>query len=146
MTGSGDSIHLVKSVSPELVEAFGRFVSQLNPNLERPSPDELEAVIKAPGNTLLIAREGEAIAGTLTLAVYPAASGPKAWLEDIVVDHKFRGRGIGRALMAYAISLARQRGAKTVLLTSRPRRAAANSLYKSMGFKIKDTNCYELTV
>jgi ribosomal protein S18 acetylase RimI-like enzyme len=146
MTGSEDSIHLVKSVSPELVESFGRLINQLNPKLKPPSPDELEAVIKSPGNTLLIAREGEAIAGTLTLVVYPAASGPKAWLEDIVVDSKFRGRGIGRALVAYAISLARQRGAKTVLLTSRPSRAAANSLYKSMGFKIKNTNCYELTI
>jgi ribosomal protein S18 acetylase RimI-like enzyme len=53
-----------------------------------------------------------------------------------------RGKGIGEALMRYALSMAREAGADGVALTSNPRRDAANRLYQRLGFKPWETNLY----
>jgi ribosomal protein S18 acetylase RimI-like enzyme len=41
-----------------------------------------------------------------------------------------------------AIRLAGERGARTVDLTSRPSRTAANTLYERIGFALRETNVY----
>jgi ribosomal protein S18 acetylase RimI-like enzyme len=66
----------------------------------------------------------------------------RAWIEDVVVDDAARGQGMGEALTLAAIERARQEGAKTVDLTSRPSREAANRLYQRVGFKPRQTNLY----
>jgi ribosomal protein S18 acetylase RimI-like enzyme len=62
--------------------------------------------------------------------------------EDVVVDEKARGRGIGEALTRAALERAQQMGAKVVELTSRPSREAANRLYRRIGFVQPETNLY----
>ena len=42
----------------------------------------------------------------------------------------------------YALDLARSLGCKTVDLTSRPSREAANRLYQRLGFKLRETNIF----
>jgi ribosomal protein S18 acetylase RimI-like enzyme len=59
-----------------------------------------------------------------------------------VVDESARGRGVGEALNQEAISRARAAGARTVDLTSRPSREAANRLYQRIGFTERETNVY----
>ena len=66
----------------------------------------------------------------------------RAWIEDVVVDNQARGKGVGDALNRAALAEAERRGAKTVDLTSRPSREAANRLYQRLGFKQRDTNVY----
>ena len=57
-----------------------------------------------------------------------------------------RGEGIGEQLTEAAIAEARRRGARTIDLTSRPSREAANALYQKMGFELRETNVYRLVV
>ena len=102
-----------------------------------------------PANTVLIARTDadgvpDEIVGAMVLVLFPLASGVRAWIEDVVVDESVRGRGIGAALNRRAIELAREAGARTVDLTSRPTREAANRLYARLGFQRRDTNVYRL--
>jgi ribosomal protein S18 acetylase RimI-like enzyme len=59
-----------------------------------------------------------------------------------VVDETARGKGVGAALNTEAISLAHEMGAKSIDLTSRPSREAANRLYQRLGFEQRDTNVY----
>jgi ribosomal protein S18 acetylase RimI-like enzyme len=66
----------------------------------------------------------------------------RAWIEDVVVDESARGRGVGDLLNRAALDRARELGAKTVDLTSRPSREAANRLYQRIGFVARDTNVY----
>ena len=80
----------------------------------------------------------------MILVLFPLASGLRAWIEDVVVDESARGRGIGAALNRQAIEIARQAGARTVDLTSRPDREAANRLYARLGFNQRNTNVYRL--
>jgi ribosomal protein S18 acetylase RimI-like enzyme len=69
-------------------------------------------------------------------------SGVRAWIEDVVVDDVARGRGAGEALTRAAVDLARQRGARTVDLTSNQSRHAAHRLYEKTGFHVRDTSVY----
>jgi ribosomal protein S18 acetylase RimI-like enzyme len=82
------------------------------------------------------------IVGTLTLAIFRIPTGLRAWIEDVVVDERARGRGVGAALTNAAIRLASDQGARTVDLTSRPSREAANRLYQRLGFVARETNVY----
>jgi ribosomal protein S18 acetylase RimI-like enzyme len=66
----------------------------------------------------------------------------RAWIEDVVVDGAARGRGVGEALNEEAIRRAAAAGARSVDLTSRPSREAANRLYRRLGFEVRDTNVY----
>lgn len=95
-----------------------------------------------PGNRQLIARLGGDIVGALTLVLFPIPTGTRAWIEDVVVDEAARGQGVGAALTQEAIRLARAEGARTVDLTSRPSRAAANRLYERLGFQLRDSKVY----
>jgi ribosomal protein S18 acetylase RimI-like enzyme len=103
---------------------------------------QLEEIIADSATTVFAARDGETIVGLLTLVVFRIPTGVRAWIEDVVVDDRARGKGVGGALSHAALSTARQRGARTVDLTSRSSREAANRLYQRIGFVRRDTNVY----
>lgn len=52
----------------------------------------------------------------------------------LAVGAAYRSRGIGRRLLRYAISLARERGASTMMLKVHLDNASARRLYESEGF------------
>jgi ribosomal protein S18 acetylase RimI-like enzyme len=135
----------VSAVTDELIDAFERLIPQLKLTVPPPSRREIEALVSSKSSILLIARDPDElapIAGVLTLIVYRVPTGIRARVEDVVVDHAMRGRGIGEALMRYALNMAREAGADGVALTSNPRREAANRLYQRLGFKPWQTNLY----
>lgn len=87
----------------------------------------------------------EQILGILTLVTFRIPTGQRAWIEDVVVDSRARGQGAGRQLVETALAHAKQAGCRTVDLTSRPSRQAANRLYQKCGFQARDTNVYRYT-
>ncbi|HLU52699.1 MAG TPA: GNAT family N-acetyltransferase [Acidimicrobiia bacterium] len=131
-----------REVTPSLVAAFERLIPQLSSSNPPPSEEALRAIVDSSTCHLLVATAGEEIVGSLTLVVFPIPTGTRAWIEDVVVDRSARGRGIGRRLTEHALDLARRLGAKTVDLTSRPSREAANRLYQDVGFQRRETNVY----
>jgi ribosomal protein S18 acetylase RimI-like enzyme len=133
-------------VTPALVEAVARLVPQLSSSAPPPGADEIGEMVAAPGTSLFVARLGDRVVGTLSLIVFRIPSGVRAWIEDVVVDEAVRGRGVGEALNRAAMAKAASLGAKTVDLTSRPFREAANRLYQRLGFVQRDTNVYRYTV
>jgi ribosomal protein S18 acetylase RimI-like enzyme len=131
------------TVSDGLVAAFARLVPQLSSSAAAPTRAELEAIVASPTTTVLLALDDEgATIGSLTLALFRTPTGSRAWIEDVVVDGDARGQGAGEALVEEAIRLAAEAGARTVDLTSRPSRDAANSLYEKIGFRTRATNVY----
>lgn len=134
-------------VSPDLVAAFARLVNQLSRTSPPPTHDDLKAMLDAPGTRLLLAVDDEGhIAGSLTLVLFRIPTGVRAWIEDVVVDESARRQGIGEALTTRAVELATEAGAKTVDLTSRPNREAANRLYAKLGFQLRETNVYRMVI
>ena len=140
-------VELVRESSPELVEAMGRLVPQLSSSASDPTESEISALVDSGSAFLLLARsETNEIVGMLTLALVRIPTGLRAWIEDVVVDERARGAGIGSALVSEAIAIARGGGARTVDLTSRPDRAAANRLYERLGFARRETNVYRFNL
>lgn len=133
-----------RTVTPDLVDAFARLVPQLSRSSPPPGEAELAEMVGAAGTHLLMARLGEEgpMVGSLTLVLFRIPTGVRAWIEDVVVDQSARGRGVGEALSMRALQLAAGAGARTVDLTSRPSREAANRLYQRLGFERRDTNVY----
>ena len=131
------------TVSDELIAAFARLVRQLSTSARLPTRAELEEIVSSPAATILLARgpDGQII-GSLTLVVFRTLTGVRAWIEDVVVDEVARGQGVGEELVREAIRLADESGARTVDLTSRPSREAANALYEKVGFHARETNVY----
>jgi ribosomal protein S18 acetylase RimI-like enzyme len=131
------------AVSGELVEGIARLVGQLSASAQPPSAAALEQIIASPASRLLLARELDGrVVGMLTIVLFPIPTGIRAWIEDVVVDHEARGRGVGALLTQAALDLAAAHGARTVDLTSRPGREAANRLYARLGFEQRQTNVY----
>ncbi len=139
----GMDIEEVSVVTGDLVEALARLLPQLSPVYRGPSRAELEELVARPGSVLLVARDprrGGAIVGSLALVVFRVPSGMRAWIEDTVVDDGYRNQGIGEALSRVALARAAEMGARAVDLTSRSTRAAANHLYRRLGFVPRETN------
>ena len=81
----------------------------------------------------------------VTLCIYQSPTGRKAWIEDVVVDQNYRGKGYGKVMIEKVIEQCRNRGNVTQMLTSCPSRVAANQLYKSLGFETRETNVYKMS-
>jgi ribosomal protein S18 acetylase RimI-like enzyme len=140
-----------ESVTDELVEAMAALIPQLSSSSPAPGPDELAEIVGSDATHLLVARDGDgpglggAIVGSMTLAVFRIPTGVRAWIEDVVVDAGARGQGVGETLNRAALEVAASRGARTVDLTSRPSREAANRLYQRIGFVQRETNVYRFS-
>ena len=135
-------IEIAAGSTPELVDAFARLIPQLSKSSPPPSAAEIDEIARGEATVLFVARVDGEIMGSLTLAVFRIPTGLRAWIEDVVVDDAARGAGVGAALNRAALDEARRRGARTVDLTSRPSREAANRLYQRLGFVARETNVY----
>ena len=136
------SVSVCEVVTPEIVESIARLVPQLSRSAPPPTAEQLEDIATSPASHLLVARVDDEIVGALTLVVFRIPTGLRAWIEDVVVDEAARGHGVGEALNREALRLAKERGAITVDLTSRPSREAANRMYQRLGFTQRETNVY----
>lgn len=145
------SVEIITETSPELEEAFARLIPQLSSSATPMNIEEIDEFVAQSCIDLLVFRSDDAdddgrrpIVGMLTLVTFEIPTGWRAWVEDVVVDSEARGQGAGAALVAAAIDLAKKHGAKTVDLTSRPSREAANRLYQRAGFELRETNVYRI--
>ncbi|MCZ0991539.1 GNAT family N-acetyltransferase [Streptomyces diastatochromogenes] len=135
-------VDIVREASQELVDAFGRLLPQLSSTAKPLDYEAVDRMVTCDANTVLVARTSEAIVGTLTLLLSPLPSGLRARIEDVVVDSGARGQGVAGLLTQEALRIAREAGARTVDLTSRPDRAAANRLYERLGFRARQSTVY----
>ncbi|MFZ9169451.1 MAG: GNAT family N-acetyltransferase, partial [Ilumatobacteraceae bacterium] len=135
-------VEIATQATEELLAACHHLIPQLSSSAKPMTNDELAEIIESDSTSMLVARVDNQIVGLLTLAVFRIPTAVRAWIEDVVVDSSARGHGVGEALNIAAIAEAKRRGAKTVDLTSRPSREAANRLYQRIGFVARDTNVY----
>ncbi|MDC4232271.1 GNAT family N-acetyltransferase [Actinomyces sp. B33] len=145
------AVELLTGSTPELVDAMGRLIPQLSRSAAPLDAAACTRLVAQPGVHLFVFRPDEAdesgrrpILGMLSLAVFEIPTGVRAWVEDVVVDEAARGHGAGQALVQAALAHARSVGARTVDLTSRPSREAANRLYRRAGFDLRETNVYRV--
>ena len=139
----GIAVEEVDAVDPELVRTMTELLPQLSSSAPPPGAADLQAIVDSPATVLFVARDERGrVVGSLTLALFRVPTGMRAWIEDVVVDDRARGRGVGSALVQAALERAGTSGVRTVDLTSRPSREDANRLYQRLGFETRRTNVY----
>ena len=106
----------------------------------------LKKMVQDKNSRLFVVRDGKKIIGMATLIFGRKITNLKTEIEDMVIDEVYRGKGLGTRLMRTLMAASRKGGAKTINLTSRPIRVAANKLYRKLGFKIRATNPYYLSL
>jgi len=124
------------------LDAVNHLLPQLSKSAQPITLGTLQILASSESTRLFVAKEGNAILGMLSLVVFGIPTGIKAWIEDVVVEKEARGNGVGQKLMMHAMAEAENAGAKSVDLTSRPSREAANQLYQAIGFEVRETNVY----
>lgn len=144
MTG-GLTVQSVRRVTPPLLDGLRRLVPQLSLTAPELDAAQLDAILRCDGTTLVVAHSDGRLLGALVLVTVPTLTGRRAWIEDVVVDEAARGLGVGTALVREALRLAADSDARSVELTSRPSREAANRLYQRLGFERRDTSVYRFT-
>ena len=101
------------------------------------------AIDADPAQLLLVAVDAAgAVVATLQLTFIPGLArrgALRAQIEAVRVHPDLRGRGLGHALIAFAIDEARRRGCALVQLTSDVRRTDAARFYERLGFVASHT-------
>lgn len=129
---------------PEIVRMLADdFLGATRERYENPLPESYVKAfeeIEADKNNELIVAENETgeIVGTLQITFTPSISfqgGKRATIESVRVDEKYRGHGIGKELMLWAIERARAENCFAVQLTTNAERADAHRFYENLGFK-----------
>ncbi|GIX09496.1 GNAT family N-acetyltransferase [Elioraea sp.] len=89
-----------------------------------------------PDAVILVAEAEGRVVGmcTVQLTASTARGGLSAGIEDVVVDQVWRGRGVGRALLAAAEAWARGRGAVRLALLADETNLPALDFYDRLGF------------
>ena len=134
----------IQTYFPEYHEAMQRFLDQLTSNPMTLTEEMFKELLASSNSHLFFLMKDGQIAGMLTVGIYYSPTGGKAWIEDVVVDEAFRGQGLSKLLVAHAIEFTKSKHVPSLMLTSNPKRIAANKLYQAMGFNRKETNVYRM--
>lgn len=112
------------------------------------SMDIIRELLSHEGTRIFVARNTDnCIVGMATVCCFTIPTGRHATIEDVVVMPECQGTGLGRQLVQAILDHLRSTGLSfKVGLTSKPARVAANGLYRSMGFKQKQTNVYTMDI
>jgi ribosomal protein S18 acetylase RimI-like enzyme len=137
-------IQLVRKVDKEDLRAVNDLLDQLSPGSYFLRPKEYRYLLSGKDYFLLAARDGKRIIGMGSLILTNTTAGLRSRFEDVVVDEKYRGRGIGKKISLMLIAIARKKRATLVDLTSGKKRKSAHKLYEKLGFKERDTKVYRL--
>lgn len=134
----------VRRLSVQVHELHAAWRPDLYYHCEEPLPKAifLEGIAK---RMIYVAKMDGTVVGYVTLNVMdrggPGAVVHKAMrLDAICVDEAFRGRGIGKTMVADVRALARAFGCRDVLLGVHPENDGAVAFYQKCGFRIRTIN------
>ncbi len=144
---ANENLLVRRATEDDLPVVVGLFALEDDGNREDAAPERelepcyveaLRAIDGDPNNAFLVAEDGSGrVVGTfqLTIVQHVAYRGGRvAQIENVLVSPEQRGRGIGEAMMRWAIDEARRRGCFRVQLTSNRRRTRAHAFYERLGF------------
>lgn len=131
-----------QELTDELQSQISNLYTQLNAQIkQRP----LTEILEANNNVIVfIAKEGNDVVATALLSFYKVLSGFRGMIDDVVVDEKFRGQGIGRKMTERVLQEAKEIGIDEVLLFTGHHRKAAIKLYTGLGFELRKSGIYNV--
>ena len=135
-------VEILDGVDPADLAALNVLLPQVSSRARPVTAERLGTLLGNPSTEILVARAGGRIVGMALLLTLTTLTGRSGYVEEVAVDERARGRRIGRLLMERLLARAAELELDFVDLTSRSSRVAANTLYRSVGFELRDTNPY----
>lgn len=136
----------LKDFIPAYTNAVQKLLEQLTNRPVKLTETTLKEIISQENTHLFFLLADQEIAGMLTVGIYHSPTGGKAWIEDVVMDEKYRGQGFSKQLVTHTVRFVKKQGIPLIMLTSNPTRIAANKLYQKLGFEQKQTNVYRMNL
>lgn len=136
----------LKDFIPAYTNAVQKLLEQLTNRPVKLTETTLKEIISQENTHLFFLLADQEIAGMLTVGIYHSPTGGKAWIEDVVMDEKYRRQGFSKQLVTHAVRFVKKQGIPLIMLTSNPTRIAANKLYQKLGFEQKQTNVYRMNL
>jgi GNAT superfamily N-acetyltransferase len=148
MTIEYSLIEMFSSLSNKQIEEIQTLLKQLSSKREF---RETQFKMSMMFGSLFIASDkdnGTKVVGMGLMCYVHTALFSMGLIEDVVVLDSYRGHGIGKTIMLKLHEKAARHPVKLdyLELTSNPTRAAANGLYVSLGYVLRETNLYRLTL
>jgi predicted N-acetyltransferase YhbS len=127
----------IRDAQPKDAPSVAQLVAQLGYSVSgRAVAARLERLAASEADRLLVAETGGEVVGLASIHVSLSIEydEPVAKLGALVVDERFRRRGIGEALVRAIEEEARTRSCSLVFLTTAERRTGAHAFYRRLGF------------
>ena len=137
----------VWQAQPNDLEAVTALMGGFRDSMDRDDPDDdliratVAQLLEDPQTEFLLAAAGEerSAAGVCQLryrlSVWTGV--PDCWLEDLFVEERERGSGLGRALIEAAFASAGERGCRRIQLDVAETNTTALRLYERLGFGVE---------
>jgi len=134
-------VTLFREAGPDDLDQILRLYRQLQP--EDPVVEDgsdvsvFQTILDSPGLHLFVLESEEAIVATTYLNVIPnltRSASPYAVIENVVVDRRLRGTGLGKRIMADTLQAAWDAGCYKAMLLTGSRDPATHAYYKASGF------------
>ena len=122
-------------MKPGYLASINNLLSQLSDSVHTITEEELNSLLSSSQSHLYVLEADGQFIGMTTLCLYQCPTGWKAWIEDVVVDRNFRGKGYGKLMILQVMELCRKRGEVTLMLTSRPSRVVPTSSIRAWALK-----------
>ncbi|GIW62913.1 MAG: hypothetical protein KatS3mg090_0739 [Patescibacteria group bacterium] len=137
-------LKLDKNLDKSELKVLNNLLVQLSSKVRQTSSFDLLNILSQDNVFCFVYRNNlrSPILGIVFLVKYHTLTGIHCRLEDLVVDERYRGKGIGTELVLACINFARSLSAEYIDLTSNPSRIQANRLYQKLGFQKRETNVY----
>jgi ribosomal protein S18 acetylase RimI-like enzyme len=140
------TIARLTNVTDDAVTELSALASELRGEEVHATRESIEAIVKNEGAILMSVQDDGRIIGMATLILIPKVGKLVSLLEDVVVSEKYRGQRLGKTLIEAVIEEAKKHGVRSISLTSRPSRVAAQALYQKFGWKKRETDAFKLSL
>ena len=136
------AVHVREAVTDDLTAVLDIYAGAGLDGGQRISPEEARAIharfTAYPYYHLHVAVLGAEVVGTFALLIMHNlghCGAPSAILEDVAVVPEWQRRGVGRAMLEFAMRRAADAGCYKLALSTNRRRGEAHRFYEALGFQ-----------
>ena len=130
----------------EVAEKLGILRRQLSVKYDGSPLDRerLEEIMLSPYHDILLAVDNETVVGMVVVSVVMMTTRKNVYMEDLVVDERYRSQGIGGDLLEAVKDWGRAKGCQRLEFTStsRENKETAIKFYEAHGIFLRDTGQY----
>jgi GNAT superfamily N-acetyltransferase len=140
---------MVREILPDELEGLLTLYMQLHDNPFPELTPELYSlwrrIAEDPDHHIIVALEDGRIVSSCVCVIIPNLTHgqqPYAFVENVITDEAFRGRGLADACLDYARDIARKAGCYKMMLLTGSKEESTHRFYRRAGYNANDKTAY----